>query len=151
MSTYNIVCQSYYVVLVLEGPSQLFQRNQIPCPPQRQMGCAFPTARSSFLASQQARQCQSVRNTVFVVFSHPKNGLWLWLIGIAFGPANCADCLWVCQRASQYQSWTRSSRTVFRCYPRGWRRGCCTCNGVTYPLKPGVVVACMGSPRTDFA
>ncbi len=40
------------------GPSQLFQMNQIPCPQQRQMGCAFPTARSSFLASQQARQCQ---------------------------------------------------------------------------------------------
>jgi hypothetical protein len=58
MSTYDIVCQTYEVVRVLEGLSQLFQRNQIPCPQQRQMGCAFPTTRSSFLASQQARQCQ---------------------------------------------------------------------------------------------
>ena len=72
------------------------------------------------------------------LFSHPKKGLWLRLIGIASGPANCADRLWVCQRASQYQSWSRM--TVFRCYPRGWRRG----NDGTYPLKPA-------SPRTDFA
>ena len=63
--TYDVVCQhtiSYvrhtmsYVFWM--GPSQLFERNQIPCPQQRQMGCAFPTARSSFVASQQARQCQ---------------------------------------------------------------------------------------------
>ncbi len=40
------------------GPSRLFQKNQIPCPQQRQMGCAFPIASASFLASQQGRQCQ---------------------------------------------------------------------------------------------
>ncbi len=28
----------------------------------------------------------------------------------------------------------------YRCHPRGWRRGCCTCYGCTYPLKPGVGV-----------
>jgi hypothetical protein len=32
------------------GPSQLFEMNQNPFPQQRQMGCAFPTARSSFVA-----------------------------------------------------------------------------------------------------
>jgi hypothetical protein len=63
--TYDVVCQhtiSYarrtMSYVFWWGLSQLFQRNQIPCPQQRQMGCAFPTARSSFLALQQARQCQ---------------------------------------------------------------------------------------------
>ena len=64
--TYDVVCQhtiSYarhtMSYVFWRGPSQLFQRNQIPCPQQKQMGCACPTAslRSSFLASQQARQC----------------------------------------------------------------------------------------------
>jgi hypothetical protein len=32
----------------------------------------------------------------------------------------------------------------FRCHPRGWRRGCCTCYGCTYPLKPGVGVVKKG-------
>ena len=63
--TYDVVCQhtiSYvrhtmsYVFWM--GQSQLFEMNQNPFPQQRQMGCAFLTARSSFVASQQARQCQ---------------------------------------------------------------------------------------------
>ena len=32
----------------------------------------------------------------------------------------------------------------FRCHPRGWRRGCCTCYGCAYPLKPGVGVVKKG-------
>ncbi len=36
----------------------------------------------------------------------------------------------------------------FRCHPRGWRRGCCTCYGCTYPLKPGVGVVKKGLSST---
>ncbi len=32
----------------------------------------------------------------------------------------------------------------FSCHPRGWRRGCCTCYGCTYPLKPGMGVVKKG-------
>ncbi len=63
--TYDVVCQHTILYarhtmsyVFWRGQSQLFERNQIPCPQQRQMGCAFPTARSSFVASQQAKQCQ---------------------------------------------------------------------------------------------
>ena len=38
----------------------------------------------------------------------------------------------------------------FRCHPRGWRRGCCTCNGCTYPLKPGVGGVKMGLSLNIF-
>ena len=38
----------------------------------------------------------------------------------------------------------------FRCHPRGWRRGCCTCYGCTYPLKPRVGVAKMGLSSNRF-
>jgi hypothetical protein len=34
--------------------------------------------------------------------------------------------------------------------PKGLEEGCCTCNDCTYPLKPGVVVACMGLSTNLF-
>ncbi len=63
--TYDVVCQhtiSYarhtMSYVFWRGQSQLFEMNQNPFPQQRQIGCAFPTARSSFVALQQARQCR---------------------------------------------------------------------------------------------
>ncbi len=56
--TYDIVCQTYDVVYLLEVAVSAVLKESDPCPQHRQMSGAFPTARTSFLASQQARQCQ---------------------------------------------------------------------------------------------
>jgi hypothetical protein len=79
MSTYNIVCQTYYVIHVLEGAVPAVSKEPDPLPTAKANGLCLSYSKVFIFCNKQDR----VRNTVFVVFLHPKKGLWLLSIGIA--------------------------------------------------------------------
>ncbi len=128
--THDVVCQhtiSYarrtMSYVFWRGLSQLFQRNQIPCPQQRQMGCALPTAKSSFLASQQARQCQKhslcgvlapYKRAVVAVHRHCLRTSQLCRLPLGLSVSLTVPIL--------------EPQHSFSLLPKagGWRRGCCT-------------------------
>jgi hypothetical protein len=109
------------------------------------MSCAILTARASFLASQQARQCQ--KHGLCGVLAPQKTAVVAVHRHRLLTSQVCRPPLGM---SESFTAPILGLQDNFRCHPRGWRRGCCTCYGCTYPLKPGVGVAKMGLSSNRF-
>jgi hypothetical protein len=80
MSTYDSVCQTYDVVRLLEVAVPAVLKEPDPLPTALANELCLSHSKSFFFKPHNKQD--SVRNTVFVVFSHPKTWLWLRSTGI---------------------------------------------------------------------
>ncbi len=145
MSTYDIVCQTYDVVRLLEVVVSAVLKEPDPLPTAQanelclsnSKSFIFSLATSNTVSETLSLWCSSTLKTALVAVHRHR-----LLTSQVCRPPLCMS-----------ESFTAPILVLqdnFRCHPRGWRRGCYTCYGCTYPLKPGVGVAKTGLSSNRF-
>jgi hypothetical protein len=145
MSTYDIVCLTYDVVRLLEVVVSAVLKQADPLPTAHandlchsdSKSFIFSLATSMTVSETRSLWCSSTLKTALVaVHRHRLLTSQVCRLPLCMSESFTAPILVL--------------QDNFRCHPRGWRRGCYTCYGCTYPLKPGVGVAKTGLSSNRF-
>ena len=148
MSTYDIVCQTYDVVRLLEVVVSAVLKEPDPLPTAQANERCLSDSQSFIFSLATSKTVSETRS------------LWCSCIlenGCVCCPQASPPDQPTVQTASGSVRELHSTNFgaagqffVATMPPKGLEEGCCTCNGCTYPLKPGVGVAKMGLSSNRF-